>query len=78
MIATTMGHAMSETTLYQIDKTHQSWRMIEKYIDAGVLVPVERCEHGNIDGHEIYRVGVVEHEIDWCDGAGIGDNGGND
>ena len=38
------------------------------------VVPVERCEHGKIDGHEQWSKG--ETRAGWCDGAGIG--GGDD
>ena len=68
---------MSKPTLYQpdFDRMYDDERqMFNGLVKYGRLVPVKECEHGNIDGHEIYRVGVVEHEIDWCDGAGIGDN----
>ena len=34
------------------------------------MVPVERCEHGKIDGHWIVRLDKMED--DWCPGAGIG------
>lgn len=52
-------------------------RLIAEWVSAGVLVPVERCEHGNghIINHRIVtRNGETECEWDWCPGAGIGDN----
>lgn len=39
--------------------------LIERMIDAGVLVPVERCKHRKIDGHWVTAAL-------WCPGAGIG------
>ena len=90
---------MSEP-LYRIDlsptygKTPETQRPIYKQADVdewiadGVLVPVERCEHGNIDGHWYIGYGTqtitdgidgpevarIEHHPGeyWCPGAGIG------
>ena len=49
---------------------------IEQFVEWGVLVPVERCEHiddlfpnGHIDGH---WVGYNTPLQKWCPGAGIG------
>ena len=81
---------MSEP-LYRIDLVAMDdldrdakYRMMER----GVLVPVERCEHGNIDGHWFvgYGTQTITDGIDgpevarienhpgeyWCPGAGIG------
>lgn len=44
--------------------------------NMGWLVPVERCEHGNIDRHPYSYVAFIARDLDddeWCPGAGIGD-----
>lgn len=36
------------------------------------MVPVERCKHGNIDGH--WTIQAIDYtDRRWCHGAGIGD-----
>ena len=40
-----------------------------------MLVPVERCKHGNIYRHIIDRPDKQGFIVEWCPGAGIGDNG---
>ena len=75
---------MSEPTLYQFDQELADiiWQqertdylpLLARALKEGVLVPVEPCEHGKIDGHEQWSKG--ETRAGWCDGAGIG--GGDD
>ena len=43
-----------------------------------MFVLVERCEHDNIDRHPTALIldGDGTEMMEWCDGAGIGDNDG--
>ena len=43
-------------------------------VEAGTLVPVKRCEHGNIFRHIIDRPEKQGFVIEWCPGVKIGDN----
>ena len=50
---------------------------VHDLVEMGLLVPVERCEHGNIDPHLI-EIGEGVSELTGvyagrCPGAGIGD-----
>jgi len=47
---------------------------VNALIDQEVLVPVEPCKHGKIDGHWIVTPSPrLEVEGIWCPGAGIGE-----
>ena len=62
---------MSEPTLYR-DTTdnYDDKEMVAYLVTHEALVPVERCEHGNIDPHIVfYTDGTPWHG---CPGAGIG------
>lgn len=83
---------MSEPTLYRIDYgvmadlEEPQIPLAALYLSAlenlGVLVPVERCEHGRLVGHWVQKVTGFSSQGDlmyrktgeWCSGAGIGDN----
>jgi len=43
-------------------------------VEAGTLVPVERCEHGNIDPHWCPYSEYSDPGMRRCQGARIGDN----
>ena len=68
---------MPEPTLYQpdFDRMYDDERqMFDVIVKNGRLVPVKRCEHGNIDPHITFinehgSVTVLKQE---CPGAGIG------
>ena len=65
---------MSEPTLYQpdLDRMYDDERqMFDGLVKYGRLVPVERCDHGNIDPH-ISKPGGGLFPAEWCPGAGIG------
>lgn len=67
-------------TLWSINQANDWWApsVIAHLIDSGVLVPVERCEHGHYDAHQTPN---VNPSIGWddyrrCPGAGIGGEDG--
>ena len=64
-------------TLYQERPGPLTWDQelaLAELQSEGVLVPVERCEHGNLDGHWIQH--KYPKEWEWCPGAGIGGDDG--
>ena len=72
---------MSKPTLYQIDPDkwaehfEQDLDDLAWYVEHGVLVTVERCEHGNIDPHlgpYIGKDGTVTVGNYPCLGADLG------
>lgn len=69
---------MSERTIYQIGKVDEPdndtiWAQRgDDYL--GVLVPVVRCKHGNIDPHYVTGPIDLPDTGKMCPGAGIGDN----
>ena len=62
----------SEPTLYR-KPTEAEMFADEVVWDETGMVPVERCEHGYIDGHRVWN-----EDKPWCPGAGIGGNHEND
>ena len=62
---------MSEPTLYRFTNATPGRLDIEWYVQIGELVPVERCEHGNIDPHYPYYP-VERMDPATCPGAKIG------
>ena len=63
---------MTEPTLYQERPGPLTWDQelaLAELQSEGVLVPVERCEHGNVYPHSTC---YVDGEHEWCPGAGIG------
>lgn len=87
----------NELTLYQIDMQRQPKagdlivRLATATVDKevvidtdppGVLVPVERCVHGNIYPHDVSTLhGTTQNDVplwyvDTCPGAGIGGDDG--
>ena len=61
-------------TLYRIGKD-EGWDQstdveLDVLIKRGVLVPVEPCEHGNIDAH---KADDKYGNWEWCPGAGVGE-----
>ena len=72
---------MSKPTLYRVyigpGWVSDPMDVVNDLIDEGVLVPVERCEHGNIDRHLVWtQLGATQGESSWCPGAGIGGDDG--
>ena len=71
---------MPKFSLYRIEPdaatTGQQIRAVDDAIQDGVLVPVERCEHGNVFPHIIHEwiapSGTKLINGIWCPGAGIG------
>ena len=64
-------------TLYRITHGPQDMGMSAAYLLTpeglayqGVLVPVEPCEHGNIDKH---KADDEYGNWEWCPGAGVGE-----
>jgi hypothetical protein len=59
--------------LYRIDQTAPARYNIKiaELLHDGVLVPVERCEHGNHDKHFVKNP-YSTITGSWCPGAGIG------
>ena len=60
---------MSEPTLYRKPTDAEVFADEVAWDETG-MVPVERCEHGNIDRH--FVVSPMRHSDTWCPGAGIG------
>jgi hypothetical protein len=70
-------------TLHRIDtdKAWEHWkRNTYEYLEeAHVVVPVEPCEHGKLDGHPVAcdfcGIDGCADDYEWCPGAGIGGDG---
>ena len=66
---------MSEPTLYQERPGPLTWDQelaLAELQSEGVLVPVERCEHGKVDKHPTSGSDRQGDWTYWCPGAGIG------
>lgn len=48
-------------------------KAIDLLLEMKMLVPVEACEHGYIDEHDVRHLRTNEFEYE-CPGAGIGGN----
>ena len=73
---------MSEPTTYYRLACDSPWHEEPEFDDGDLMhygecfVPVEPCEHGNIDGHDTEYNPLKGRALDghWCPGAGNGDN----
>ena len=64
-------------TLYQIDPNlhpdDPMQELVKQWIGT-VLVPVEPCEHGKYDAHEIPQlISYFDKRDEWCPGARVGE-----
>ena len=65
---------MTETpTYYRPRDPEDTFGLIDQLVADGLLVPVVRCEHGNIDGHWMDTSIVNYSSTNWCPGAAVGE-----
>jgi len=73
---------MGDLYLYRVDYpklgAHKMTAQFSVYLGVleheRILVPVERCEHGNVYRHMTGYQSNVRPEMQWCEGAGLEDN----
>ena len=61
--------------LYRIDRTksvpQENFMFLKSIEKAGLLVPVEPCEHGNYDRHQVEGGEWATPSYFWCEGAAL-------